>query len=60
MSYYLVSVAFEQVYEVLVSAEDKEKAEDYARKYWGENEPLDTNIDVFDIQELQIKKGKIK
>jgi hypothetical protein len=57
MNYYRVSVAFEQVYEVLVRAENREKAKDYALNNWGEDDAVNTNIEVFDIQELQIKKG---
>lgn len=60
MKYYRVSVAFEQVYEVLVKAKDEIEAERYALKNWGEDDAINTNIEVFDMQQMEVIGRKKK
>jgi len=58
MKYYRVSVAFEQVYEVLVRSDSVEKAKTHALNHWGEDDAVNTNIEVFDVQEMEVKGRK--
>ena len=52
MAYYKVMVEFKQVYEFVVKAEDRKSAREKARDNWNGEDPIFSDVEVFDIVEL--------
>ena len=56
MAYYKVMVEFKQVFELLIKAKDLKEAREKARDNWGEDDPIFSDIEVFDVVELGEKQ----
>ena len=52
MAYYKVMVEFKQVYEFVVKANDRQEAREKARDNWNGEDPIFSDVEVFDIVEL--------
>ena len=60
MAYYKVTIRFEQLFEVLVKADNAEQAKEKAKETWGEDDAIYTNLETYDIVELGEKHGTNK
>jgi hypothetical protein len=55
MAYYSVMVKFEQMFEVLVKADNEKQAKEKAMSDWGAEDPVFSETIVYDINELGVK-----
>ena len=56
MNYYKVMVEFRQVYELVVKARDRDWARDKAKEKWSGEDPVFSDVEVFDVVELGEKQ----
>lgn len=56
MKYYKAVVEFKQVFEMLVKAKDLAEAREKSKENWGEEDPIFSEVEVYDIVELGEKR----
>ena len=55
MNYYKVMVEFKQAFEFVVKAKDRAEAREKAKENWNGEDPIFSDVEVFDIAELGVK-----